>query len=293
MNFEKTSAALALYFNNLQQSKKEVSYAGGTVGDEFILAPRKITVIGAPPGSGKTALATQIAFEALGQNPELTLCIANAEMHIDELLKRELSRRSSVPHNVIGQGMPALNEQQHEALCEAYEELTPAIKRTWHMTPPFTCEEMSRLSLIDPPGILIVDYLQKFKPAGNETRAGVDEVVTSLRELAMQGWAVMALSATTRSNSKRGGHDPESLGLSSFKESGEIEFNADAAYILRNKSDNHATVKEIDLDCVKNRAGAMSRVKLNFHGETMRFDNRSPERHAEFDDYSAPARTPW
>lgn len=286
MNFEKTSAALARYFSNLQHSQSEVSYAGGTVGDDFILGPRKITVIGAPPGSGKTALVTQIAFEALDRNPELTLCIANAEMHIDELLKRELSRCSNVPHKAIGQGLTALDPQQHRAVCAAYEHLIPAIKRTRHMIPPFNCEELGRLSLIEPPGILIVDYLQKFKPAGNDTRAGVDAVVTSLRELAMQGWAILALSATTRSNSKRGGHDPESLGLSSFKESGEIEFNADAAYILRNTSDNHALVKEIDLDCVKNRAGAMSRVKLRFHGKTMRFDSRAPEPHAEFAQYS-------
>jgi replicative DNA helicase len=82
------------------------------------------------------------------------------------------------------------------------------------------------------------------------------------------------MSATTRGNSKNGGHDPQSLSLSSFKESGEIEFNVDAAYVLRNNSEDSDSVKEIDLDCVKNRAGAMSRVKLTFCGDFMRFEQR-------------------
>ena len=296
MRFEKTSAALASFMKDLTEGKQEVSYSGGTVGEDFVLAPGRVTLIGAPPGAGKTALAMQIAFEALDRHPELSLINANAEMDIQALIKRELSRRSNVAHRTISKGLKALNEahhqDQHEAVCTAYDAMKPSIKRTMHMQPPFTCEGLAELSLV-PPGILIVDYLQKFKPAATDTITGLDEVMTTFRELAMQGWAVLALAATSRSNSRQGGHDPESLSLSSFKGSSGIEYEADAAYILLNKSKNHAPVKEIDMKCVKHRAGPMNRIKLNFHGETMRFDNRSPERHAEFDDYSGPARTPW
>ncbi|MCP4819080.1 MAG: AAA family ATPase, partial [Shimia sp.] len=249
MTFEKTCDALDQFMIDLVEGKPQVSYAGGTVGDDFVLAPGRITIIGAPPGAGKTALTTQIAFEAMDRHPELTLCIANAEMEVRELLKRELSRRSGIGHKTISKGLAGLRTQRHHSVTKAYEELLPAIRRTRHMTPPFSCEGLEELLLVDP-GILIVDYLQKFKSAATDARAGVDEVMTCLRELAMQGWAVLALSATTRGNSKKGGHDPQSLSLSSFKESGEIEFNADAAYVLRNKSEDHDSVKKIDLDCV-------------------------------------------
>ena len=292
MSFEKTSAELARFMKDLTDGKKEISYSGGTVGDDFVLAPGRITIIGAPPGAGKTALAAQIAFEALDRQPDLTLTICNAEMEVRELIKRELSRRSGVAHKTISKGLAALDEQQHAAFCVAYEEAVPAVKRTMHMVPPFNCEELGKLSLVDP-GILIVDYLQKFKSAATDARAGVDEVVSCLRELAMQKWAVLALSATTRSNSRNGGHDPQSLSLSSFKESGEIEFNADAAYVLRNKSKDNDKVKEIDLDCVKNRAGAMGHVELRFCGDFMRFEQRAPPHHAEFDDYSDKGEFPF
>jgi len=83
------------------------------------------------------------------------------------------------------------------------------------------------------------------------------------------------------------------LSLSSFKESGEIEFNADAAYVLRNRSENDASVKEIDLDCVKNRAGAMGCVELTFCGDFMRFERRQPNGHAEFAEYAGEVPKPW
>ena len=105
MSFENTSAALALFMKDLTEGKKQISYAGGTVGDDFVLAPGRITIIGAPPGAGKTALATQIAFEALDRHPELTLHICNAEMEVRELIKRELSRRSGVAHKTISKGL--------------------------------------------------------------------------------------------------------------------------------------------------------------------------------------------
>ena len=292
MSFEKTSAALALFMKDLTEGKKEISYSGGTVGDDFVLAPGRITIIGAPPGAGKTALATQIAFEALDRQPDLTLTICNAEMEVRELIKRELSRRSSVGHRTITKGLAALDEQQHAALCVAYEELVPAAKRTRHMLTPFSCEGLKELLLVDP-GILIVDYLQKFRSSATDARAGVDEVMTCLRELAMQDWAVLAMSATTRGNSKNGGHDPQSLSLSSFKESGEIEFNADAAYVLRNRSNDGDSVKKIDLDCVKNRAGAMGCVELTFCGDFMRFERREPKRHDEFTEYASEGDFPF
>jgi len=292
MTFEKTSAELARFMLDLTEGKQEVSYAGGTVGDDFVLAPGRITIIGAPPGAGKTALASQIAFEAMDRHPELTLCIANAEMEIRELLKRELSRRSGIGHKTISKGLAVLRTQRHHSVIKACEKLWPAILRTRHMLTPFSCEGLEELLYVDP-GILIVDYLQKFRSSATDARAGVDEVMTCLRELAMHGWAVLAMSATTRGNSKNGGHDPQSLSLSSFKESGEIEFNADAAYVLRNRSEDQARVKDIDLDCVKNRAGAMGCVELTFCGDFMRFERREPNGHAEFAEYAGEVPKPW
>ena len=103
------------------------------------------------------------------------------------------------------------------------------------MLPPFNTERLGELLLCEKPGIVVVDYLQRFRGSDRDARTGVDEVCGTLRTIATAGWSVLAMSATTR---QHGGHDPKALSISSFKESGEIEFNADAAYVLRNLTDD-------------------------------------------------------
>ncbi|MDF1843376.1 MAG: DnaB-like helicase C-terminal domain-containing protein [Rubripirellula sp.] len=287
MTFKKSSAALVELTERITNREKEVSYSCGIAGDDFVLAPGKMTFIGAPPGTGKTALASQICFEALEQHSDLKLYIANAEMDIDELLIREISRRSSVGHKLIRTA--SFDEDQYQRIMDAAAALIPSIARVRHMVPPFDGESLGQLSLLDEPGILVVDYVQKFRASDRDTRSGVDEVVNVLRSLALDEWAVLAMSATARQQGgKKGGHDHAGLSLSSFKESGEIEFNADAAYVLRDVTEGDKAVREINLDCVKNRRGQLHNTELLFCGDFMRFEARAPERHSDFDDWNKP-----
>lgn len=285
MTFRKSSAALAELIVDIGDRKTPIRYGCGIVGHDFVLEPGRITVIGAPPATGKTALASQICFEALEHHSELRLWIANAEMSIVEVLQRELSRQSSVGYQRIRDA--SFDDDERRLLFDAADKLLPTIKRVRHMEPPFSCHELSALMTIPEPGILLVDYLQKFRASDRDARTGVDEVVGVLRTLALEGWAILAMSATSRQqNGKKGGHDHAGLSLSSFKESGEIEFQCDAAYILRNVSEGEPRrVKDVDLDCVKNRCGAMEKRQLRFCGDFMRFEARAPERFSEFDEY--------
>lgn len=285
MSFEKSSSALVELVVSIGKREKEVSYSCGVVGGDFVLGPGKITIIGAPPGTGKTALVNQIVFEALDEHPDLRLWVANCEMSIEDLLRRELSRQSGVAHKRILKA--TFDDEEHSKIIDAADRLTPSIVRVCHMLPPFTCEELAQLSMVECPGILVVDYLQKFRSSDRDARAGVDEVVACLRGLAFRGWAVLALSATKRSLG--GKHDPKALDLASFKESGEIEFNADAAYILRDVSERESPVKDVDLVCVKNRSGSLIPSELRFCGDFMRFENRSPPPFEAFEEYAETA----
>ena len=63
MTFEKTGAALGQLILDISERKRDVSFAPGIFSEDFVLGPGKITVIGAPPATGKTALAQQIVFD--------------------------------------------------------------------------------------------------------------------------------------------------------------------------------------------------------------------------------------
>ena len=82
----------------------------GTMPELFKLGPATngleigaglVCVIGAPPGAGKTTLAMQMMFEALGNDPKLRAVVANRESSIEVLLQRELARRSGVNSKAI------------------------------------------------------------------------------------------------------------------------------------------------------------------------------------------------
>lgn len=287
MTFRRAVAALEELVAKIDSGEPEPMFATDTGGDRFEFGPGKITVIGAPPGTGKTALANQLAFEALDRHWPIQLAIANAEMSIEQILRREIARRARVSIKRLRNGAIDQDDGQRIVDCLGGEDgLRRRIQLVRYMEPPFTLEDLGELTLHEP-GMLVLDYLQKFAPPGDALQ-GVNEVMTTLRLLAHSGWAVLAMSATTRISGKDGnGHDHSKLSMSSFKGSGEIEFNADAGYVLRDLTEiEDAAVRDIDLDCVKNRGGARHRIELRFCGDFMRFEARGPAPCEDFTEYS-------
>ncbi|QDV55483.1 DnaB-like helicase C-terminal domain-containing protein [Rosistilla oblonga] len=265
------SSILDEYLDELERSEGDVLYSVGDCFGEFELGPGLITLLGAPPGTGKTALAMQMVFNALAVQPDLTAVVANAESSFKMLLRRELCRRTDIHPRKLRFG--DLSEYDKRLIADVRDDLRACTDRIAVMAPPFTVAGLRDIAEQNEPGLLLVDYLQKFAPPG-DPRAGVNEVVGQLRHMAADGWAVLALSATTRSQAKGGaGHDSQKLSLSSFKESGELEFNADAAYLLR-EGETKESLREITLDCVKNRNGETGPVDLLFTMNRMLFSGR-------------------
>jgi len=268
----------------------DILYDAGTVFTDFECGPKKICVIGAPPGAGKTTLTMQYTFSALEQNKSLIAVIANAEMPFDVLLQRELARRSGVHSKALR--FATLTASQWQRVEASASEIEPLLARIKVMDGPYTCQRLNQIGNESEPGLLVVDYLQKFTP-GDDPRLGVNAVMAGLRLMASEGWGVLALSATVRTRVKGGsGHDSSQLNMASFKESGEIEFNADSLYLLRDNDavDGNEKIRSVTLDCVKNRHGEKVSVDMVFNMPQMSFERRQvepePQRHTEFDEYS-------
>jgi hypothetical protein len=101
---------------------------------------------------------------------------------------------------------------------------------------------------------------------------GIESVMDHLRAYAEGGWAVIALSATKRTEG--GKHDATKLDQAAFRGSSEIEFQADAAYVLRDQSGGAEGDRDMLLDCVKNRHGRRGSIDLRFIAGEMRFESR-------------------
>jgi len=233
-----------------------------------------VTVLGSPPGGGKTTLSMQVVFEALENQPALRAVVANRESSMEVLLQRELARRTGVSSKAIRSGR--CNTSELTKLQVAVLELRPLLSRLSSLDEPGELPMLKRL-LNEEPGLLILDYIQKFAPSG-DAKAGVTEVMSTARQFARAGWAVLALSATARTQTKgKSSQDSQQLNQASFRDSSEIEFQADAAYLLKDmeKPGSTATTRATLIECVKNRHGERTHKLLAFNMPKSLFELRA------------------
>lgn len=229
------------------------------------VGPGCLTAIGAPPATGKTASAMQIVFEILRENP-VSAYVANSESAFDGIVMRELSRRSGVGTSKIRRGDLSVDEKDrlfHQALL-----LGTDLERVKWLGKQFSTEVLLELRKF-PPGLLVVDYLQKCAPATGDTKGAIQSLLNELRELARIGWAVLILSATNRSNGN--GNKQQS-----FRDSSEVEYQADFAYVMQvdEGQDENALDQQITFCCVKNRWDRQVDVPMVFHKSEQRFEQR-------------------
>ena len=253
----------------IDNNVSEVVFNCGPDLEGFEVGPEKVTIVGAPPGTGKTSLANQAAFAALERHTGLRLVIANAEMTPRVLINRELCRRAMVNYQALR--FATYTAEEKERLQDAGGQLSALMERTELMVGPYSAADLGAGLSEREPGIVIVDYLQKFKPPGVATMEGIESVMDHLRAYAEAGWAVIALSATKRAEG--GKHDSAKLDQAAFRGSSEIEFQADAAYVLRDQSGGAEGDRDMILDCVKNRHGNRGSINLRFVAAEMRFES--------------------
>ena len=88
--------------------------------------------------------------------------------------------------------------------------------------------------------------------------------------LAKSGWAVLCLSATRRPTNTKEAQDVSQF---CFRDSSEIEFNADSCYVLQDNgqdgTDEH--IRHVNLVCAKNRHGSKQSKGLIFDMERSEF----------------------
>lgn len=120
--------------------------------------------------------------------------------------------------------------------------------------------------------LVIVDYLQLWAKASEELRGfqsvreRVEALGSQLRELATRLHSpVLALASQNRAQGDYGG-GKGAANLDSLKESGDLEYTADAVLFLTQAKERQATppARAVDLTLAKNRNGDIGKVELIF-----------------------------
>jgi replicative DNA helicase len=238
------------------------------------VVPGRIVLLGGAPGSGKTALLMQWSGGILASEADARIMIANVEMSPGQLLCRMLSRLSRVNLTAIlkRQVMP----EEYSALGNAMEQIQNYGDRLAFATTPSDFEAVRGAVAAHRADILIVDYLQRVNPPGksNGMRERINLLMSELRRLADCGVAVLAAAALTRSRDGKGKatYAGPHLSIASFRESGELEYGADSAYLLfSTDEDDKRPIRSMLLKQEKNRDGETKDTALAFNRPIQQF----------------------
>jgi replicative DNA helicase len=233
------------------------------------VAPGLVTLFGGAPGAGKTALVLQLAFDALRLTPGLRMAVCNVEMRPTALLERQLARVSGIP-------LAALRDRRVKPddprLVLGLAALRPLAARTAFVRPPYTTANLAEVADAHGAELVAVDYVQRVGPGGEHAskKGQVDAVMDQARRIADAGVAVVLVAAVGRTRDQHGRAGYGGLTLASFRESSELEYGADDAFLLTRQGDDGAAV----LHHAKSRHGEPKDLHLRFNGAEQRFEPR-------------------
>lgn len=293
-------SGLATHFNDLDRLM-----GGMHNSDLIILAGR--------PSMGKTALATNIAFNAAkelqdearrAQNPDEkakqgVVAFFSLEMSSEQLATRILSEQSGITSEKIRRGQ--INDDEFKRLVSVSQdlhELPLYIDDTGALQISALTARARRIKRLQGLRLVVVDYLQLLRGGAGSAENRVQEIsaiTQGLKAMAKElNVPVLALSQLSRQVEQREDKRPQ---LSDLRESGSIEQDADVvmfvfreAYYIEKKEprmdkpeygawrDEMEKVHGLaEIIIGKQRHGPTGTVRLAFRSELTKFDNLAKE----------------
>jgi replicative DNA helicase len=276
------------------------------------LQPSDLVILAGRPGMGKTALATNVAFNIAKayqgeKQPDGSMKTVNGgivgffslEMSAEQLATRIIAEQSGVPSYKIRRG--DIREDEFYRITDAARDMQAIpfyIDQTGGISIAQLAARARRLKRQRGLDMLVVDYLQLLSASAKKGENRVQElteITTGLKALAKElAVPIVALSQLSRQVEQRDDKRPQ---LSDLRESGSIEQDADVVlfvfreeYYLKNREPKPGTEEhfkwQADMDQAHGRAeviigkqrhGPTGTVQLAFQADVTRFANLADE----------------
>ena len=272
-----------------------------------------LVILAGRPGMGKTALATNIAYNVAKHwrgetQPDGRMATVDGgivgffslEMSAEQLATRIISEQAEIASHKIRRGQ--INTSDFDrivAIAREMEDIKLFIDETGGLSIAQLAARARRLKRQRGLDLLVIDYIQLLQGSTRRAMEGrvqeVTEITTSLKALAKElNVPVLALSQLSRQVENREDKRPQ---LSDLRESGSIEQDADVVlfvfreeYYLKSRepragteehfkwqSDMEAVHGKAELIIGKQRHGPTDTVRLQFKADVTRFANLAEE----------------
>ena len=242
-----------------------------------------LIIIAGRPSMGKTALATNIAFNAAKKIQEngkkSSIAFFSLEMSSEQLSTRILAEQSRIKSNDIRRGR--ISDEQFDKFIETSKDISE-LPLYIDETPAISIAAMSnrarRIKRLFGLDMIVVDYIQLMRGTLNNKDGRVQEIseiTQGLKAIAKElSVPVVALSQLSRAVEQRDDKKPQ---LSDLRESGSIEQDADVvmfvyreAYYLERKEPRPATIEHAEWQAKMNEVSNLAEIIIGKqrHGPT-------------------------
>ena len=242
-----------------------------------------LIIIAGRPSMGKTALATNIAFNAAQKLQESqrksSVAFFSLEMSSEQLSTRILAEQSRIKSNDIRRGR--ISDEQFDKFIETSKNITE-LPLYIDETPAISIAAMSnrarRIKRLFGLDMIVVDYIQLMRGSINNKDGRVQEIseiTQGLKAIAKElSVPVVALSQLSRAVEQRDLKKPQ---LADLRESGSIEQDADVvmfvyreAYYLERQEPRPATVEHAEWQVKMNEVSNLAEIIIGKqrHGPT-------------------------
>ncbi len=239
-----TKASLQLIERAFKKKGKYSGIVSGFVDLDNMLGGLQnsdLIILAGRPSMGKTALATNIAFNAAKyfsqEDDKGSVVMFSLEMSAEQIGLRILAEQSRIPSDKLRKG--ELNEKDSLNLSSTYQEINN-LNFFFDDSPNLTVSELrSKLRRYKNNyniKLVLIDYLQLIKPEGNKDNRvnELSEITRNLKQLAKEfDLPVISLSQLSRQVENRDDKRPL---LSDLRESGSIEQDADVVMFIYRES---------------------------------------------------------
>lgn len=261
---------------SLQEKPQYISWGFAEMDEKLFAEPGDFVVIGGYPSAGKTLLSLQIA---LHMAKTYRVGYFSLETSPRKLMDRIMAAQARIPLARIKRR--ELDALDWDAVRDVGSELA---KRSLDLVRAsgMTVADIRAQALQKKYQVIFVDYLQLVQAKGTGRYEQVTAISMGLHTLAQDlGVAVVALAQLSRPEKGPGQMKPPNM--TSFRESGQIEQDADVAMLLYPDDPNDNGSERI-LKVSKNKEGGKFAMNLAFDGQTQRLTPIEKPHHSEVGD---------
>lgn len=259
------------------------------------LRASELVILAARPSMGKTAFAMNIAENVVRYN-DVPVLFVSLEMAAIELIERMLCSVARVDSHRLRNG--SIDKNERAKLREKAAELS-SVPFYVDDSPSRTVAQVASTARrikrrTGKLGLIVIDYLQLLEPESSldPRQEQVAKIARRLKALARElKVPILCLSQLNRQADDKGNRPK----MSQLRESGAIEQDADVVmfvhreeYYLKDNPEAQAEVAgQAEIIIEKQRNGPTGTVHLSWLAKYTRFEDRAPDRHAEFDSSAA------